>query len=835
MVISLPAVAQCPSGYTSAQLNWDAMDFLKTGGGYATYVTAGMAKTQNFAFGTGKINIDHTYTGTNNGGISTAHTGELGANGTGADVLFLGNGTITITFSNAVRNTRFAIADIDRSQRVSIQAYNGLLPVNVALSTLSTSILTVTANNTALARVDANTTVLANNVTTGTVNVSITAEITSIVLTVSNTGTVTSGSTSGQENGGFFLSDISACTNTPAFTTNYYQVAKPFTGQPGYVLMSANNMVYQVDVATGNAKFIFADASNNNINSMGYDPVNRILYYTYSLTSSPSTDKKVMKYDFNTGTISTFIPDVNTLGIPTYQIGIESGAASFYDGALYLGIEGYVPNTTSVAGRKSIVWRIPISSTGVIGDVVQAYGIPSDQTGTGQIHDWGDIGVNNGVIYDFDVSQNGSNVLHYNMQTGGLTSYNPTFTVNQTGIDYNGQIYNVGTTVSPYTGTTSVNTAAVRTIVGNPAFPASVSIGDASEAFRPKADFGDAPASYDPDPNAPAVHEVTATLRLGAATTDEWDKITSALGDGDADDGLPTPTIVMNNSNFLTNVNVYNNTGAPATVAAWVDFNSNGIFEAGEGATATVPSSASVQAVDLFWASPSNNLLPYSYTFMRIRVTSAANNLTTAKATGFFADGEVEDYRVQVNAYSLPSDLLRFDAQKAPQRRGRISWDVADEVPGSVYTLQRSTDGRTWTELQRQAVAAPRSLGKYTYTDMRPEPGVNHYRLRIARPGGQAQQSTVRRLQFDSEARITLAPNPAAGATQLLAAIPKAASGTLTLYAASGALVHAQVLRLPGGNSATPVALPTTLTAGTYLVEIRIGDLRYTDRLQIRK
>ncbi|RYZ00617.1 MAG: hypothetical protein EOO11_00890 [Chitinophagaceae bacterium] len=834
MVISLPAVAQCPTGYTSAQLNWDGMDFLKTGGGYSGYVTAAMAATQDFAFGTSKVTITHDFTGTNNGGISTVHTGELGANGTGADVQFLGNGSITITFGTAVQNTKFAIADIDRSQRVMVQAYNGTTAVNVALSTLSTSILTVSNNNSSNARVDASTSVVGNTATTGTVNVSVTAAITSVVITISNTGTVTSGPNNGQENGAVYLSDITACSNAPAFTTNYFQVAKPFTGQPGYVLVSANNMVYQVDVATGNAKYIFTDASNNNINSMAYDPVNKILYYTYSLTATPATDKKVMKYDFNNGTISTFIADVNTLGIPTYQPGVESGAAAFYDGALYLGIEGYT-TTTTTAGRKSIVWRIPVSSTGVIGDVVQAYGMISDLAGTGQVHDWGDIGINNGVIYDFDVSQNETNIVHYNMQTGAVTSYTPTFTVNQTGIDYNGQIYNVGTTVAPYTGTTAVNNAQLKTIVGSPAFPASVSIGDASEAFRPKADFGDAPSSYDPDANAPAVHEVTSTLRLGAATTDEWEKNTSLLATGDADDGLPTPTIVMNNSNFLTNVTVYNNTGAPATVVAWVDFNSNGTFEAGEGTTATVPSSTSVQVVDLFWSVPSNNLLPYSYTFLRIRVTSQANGLTTSKPTGFFANGEVEDYRVQVNAFSLPSDLLRFDAQKAPERRGRLSWDIADEVPGTVYTLLRSTDGHTWIELNRQAASAARQLGKYSYTDGRPEAGMNHYRLQIARPGGQVIMSNVRRLQFEADTRFVLAPNPAAFATQLLATMPAASRGTLTLYAPSGATVHEQVLSLPGGNSATPLHLPATLPAGTYFVEIRVGAARHTEQLLLRK
>src|SRR3712207_8613333 len=42
--------------------------------------------------------------------------------------------------------------------------------------------------------------------------------------------------------------------------------------------------------------------SNENINSMAYDPYSKILYYTYSLTGSASTNKTIKKYDFNTET-----------------------------------------------------------------------------------------------------------------------------------------------------------------------------------------------------------------------------------------------------------------------------------------------------------------------------------------------------------------------------------------------------------------------------------------------------------------------------------------------------------------------------------------------------
>ena len=53
--------------------------------------------------------------------------------------------------------------------------------------------------------------------------------------------------------------------------------------------------------------------------------------------------------------------------------------------------------------------------------------------------------------------------------------------------------------------------------------PAIPSVGDGAEGFKPLADFGDAPASYDPVSGDPAVHEIDASLQTRcAAESDEF-------------------------------------------------------------------------------------------------------------------------------------------------------------------------------------------------------------------------------------------------------------------------------------------------------------------------
>ncbi|RYY41805.1 MAG: hypothetical protein EOO08_01360 [Chitinophagaceae bacterium] len=835
MVFSSQANAQCVAGYSQAQLNWDAMDFLKTTGGYATYVTTARSQTQKFAFASESVTITHNYTGSAIGGISTAHTGETGAFGTGADVQFSGNGTITLTFKTDVRNVKFSLFDIDVNQRVSFTAANSLgVAQTIGLGVLggASTVLTVSNNNAINARVDASGSAVASTSVNGTVNVTVAGPVKVVTIVVTNTGTITSGPSSGQEPGAFWLSDVSACTSAAAFPVNYFATAKPFTNQPGYVLMSMNDQIYQVDPVTGKAKWIFTDPAGQNINSCAYDPYKKILYYTYSLTATPANDKKVMKYDFNNGTISTYIADVTTIGIPTYESGVESGSAAFFNGNLYLGIEGYSTGNSVSTGRKTTVWRIDIDSlTGNATSAIMAFGLASDN-GANKIHDWGDIAVYNGVIYDFDGAVAQPNINQYNMFTGALTVYTPTFTANQTGVDYAGNIYNVGTSVSLYNGTTGAGTAKV--IVGTPAFPASPSVGDATEAFKPKADFGDAPATYDPNVDAPAVHELVTTLRLGGAVTDEWTKNTSLLANGDADDGMPTPTILINNSNYLTNVVVFNNTGANATLAAWVDFNNNGTFEASEGITQTVPSSNSAQTIQLFWPNPSTTLAAYSYTFVRLRVTSTSNGMTAANPTGYYNNGEVEDYRVQVNAFLLPSELLAFNARK-DGARARIEWSIADEQPGTGYILQRSPDGLRWEELQRSQATTAAQQRAYVAIDTRPFDEVSYYRLQVRKPGGQHLWSSIRELHWPVGSLFTIRPNPVYNDARVDVTSAAGGRAMLRIYTETGAMVLEQELKLTPGTSSHPFRLPAVVPAGTYLVLVEDDRQRQVQRLLLRR
>lgn len=810
--------AQCPLGYTTTSINWDALGFLKEGG----EVTNAIATNQKFTLGKNRLTIGHNYTAANVIGDNITHTGSTSSYGAGADLQFVGNGIITLTFQSAVYNVKFSIYDIDYNQRLTISALDGSTSRNVTLTNVSGTNLTLGGTTTAPTATAGSTTVVADNSSDGTVNVDIAEPVTSITLTISQTSTKNGAA---GEDGSFWLSDLEACSVTDNFPNGYRQVSKPFTNQPGYVLVARNNIVNMVDPATGKARILFSDPNNYNVNSMAYDPYNRILYFTNSLTSGGNinaSNRTVKKYDVNTGAISIFINDVNTLGIPTFGSGVESGGASFYDGALYLGIEG-------ASSGRSIVWRIDLDGSLNAASAVQAFGIATAN------HDWGDFVINDGTYYDWDGAASGKeNIYHVNMLTGAYTAtYGPLgFSISQAAADWNGQLYNIGGgggstgEVAAYNNDGTINTSSQKTITLNGASPTG-SWGDGGEAFKPKADFGDAASSYDPVAESPAMHELGSSLRLGATVDEEWSKTASTIADADGgdEDGLPYVTILNQNSgNYHTQVDVFNNTGAPATVAAWVDFNNNGVFESGEGITKTVPTDIAIQRIDMFWTGIAISLPSFSNVFMRIRVTSATNLMTTDNPTGYFANGEVEDYKVLVNQAVLPLRITNFNATRSGANKAQISWTGIEEDTNVEYTLERSTDAKEWHTIFSKKLTAASAMSAHQFFDVSPTTPFSYYRLNYKGASNETKYTLIKKVDFTTSPSVQISPNPATNMLQIELAADNNSKCNIWLYSIDGRAVLAEQLSVNKGYNKLTLGLAPSITNGVYTAKILLND-----------
>ncbi|GAA1507389.1 methionine-rich copper-binding protein CopC [Agromyces terreus] len=167
-------------------------------------------------------------------------------------------------------------------------------------------------------------------------------------------------------------------------------------------------------------------------------------------------------------------------------------------------------------------------------------------------------------------------------------------------------------------------------------------------------DFGDAPDDYGTTLAADgARHGIrydadgAPTLALGASVTAEDDGQPDAAAALDDDDALTPPPVSVNAGTYSLDVPYTNTTGADATLAGWLDFDGDGVFEAGELATATVGASGTTA---LTWSIPAQATYPDT-TYLRLRLGDEP--VAEASPTGAVANGEVEDYPVELVEYDL--------------------------------------------------------------------------------------------------------------------------------------------------------------------------------------
>lgn len=837
--------AQC----TNANVNWDNLDYIsiQSNANYGTYINtpalvANMVQTQRFAIGTNRVVITATHPSSGILGENTTHTGQSGSFGTGADVRFTGNGTITLTFDTAVSNAQFSIYDLDVSQVLTVTAFEGATPRVVTLTKPAGGTVTIVGNVGTGAAVNA-----ATNSNVATLNIAVAGPVTSIVLTFTGTA------------GDFWLSDIQACVYK-SFLNNYYTILQPFTGQPSYVLVVHDlNTVFMLDPATGRAVSLFTDPDPRvrEINNLAYDPYKRIIYYSVdglercTPPGTPDSIRHIKKYDVNTETISTIISDVKTtpLYMPTYNSGLESGGAGFYNGSLYMGVEAYFLTGTRNSGRETAIWRVDFSSDSITpAATCQVWATPADN-GTNNIHDYADFVMKDGTLYTFNSSTAGGNgrYSHVDMQTNTTTTtVVPSSSLNipkQAAQTWDGNVYWVANEIGIYNGTVSNTVTGKQTIFNAPRSTTWVGpAGDAAEAFRPKADFGDAPSTYDPVALSPALNEKDTAIRIGATYDWEWSKNTStdASGDGADEDGLAFVSVFDPGSQaYLVQTQVYNNTGANATLCAWLDYNGNGVFDAGEGLTPiTVGSSSSLQSFYLYWSGIVSTIPNGSYTYLRIRLTSATNGMTVSNPTGYFNDGETEDYRVLVDDFPLPVTLLSFNAKAINNTTVRLSWVTTSEENLAGFGIERSTDGVNWNTIAfvNATGNGQSSDNNYLYNDLQALKGKSFYRLKLLDQNNLFRYSEQRSVTIkDMIDQVQLMPNPARSNATLYMKSEINTDAVVSICDMQGRKLRTEKFRLSAGGNSLSLTNLDRFPGGTYIVHIITGSSVITRKLIIGK
>ena len=237
-----------------------------------------------------------------------------------------------------------------------------------------------------------------------------------------------------------------------------------------------------------------------------------------------------------------------------------------------------------------------------------------------------------------------------------------------------------------------------------------------SKCYYVTFDAGDAPDTYKTlIASCGPIHlNLSTNLVIGSSITADSDGQPSAQANLDVDDGINTfPTLTNKSTSYsLSNIPVINTTGSSATLYAWIDFNGNGLFEAGEYSSSSVANGAT--SATLTWNLSSftcEGTLKTGVSYLRMRLTTDAliDNAGTTnvdeRSYGQANDGEVEDYKLYIAGVDY-GDL-------------NISYPVA-----TAASLQDTALAKVWAGITKPSTECTQKFSADAYGDGPEEDGL---------------------------------------------------------------------------------------------------------------
>jgi hypothetical protein len=182
----------------------------------------------------------------------------------------------------------------------------------------------------------------------------------------------------------------------------------------------------------------------------------------------------------------------------------------------------------------------------------------------------------------------------------------------------------------------------------------------------------------------------------------------------------------------------------------------------------------------------------------------------------------------------LPATLLNYSGKNIASGN-KLEWITASETNNSFFTIQRSSDGSAFTDLEKVLSRAANGNSTtphyYTILDKDVKPGKYYYRLRQTDINGDSEELGVVVIEVKSaEFLFTIKPNPNTGRFEVIYECNDDRMATLHLYNDKGILQKRIEVFCVQGQNTFPVDL-TGFTDGLYLVTLSNNDFVYKAKL----
>jgi len=280
----------------------------------------------------------------------------------------------------------------------------------------------------------------------------------------------------------------------------------------------------------------------------------------------------------------------------------------------------------------------------------------------------------------------------------------------------------------------------------------------------------------------------------------------------DATTNCQATTEIVEGSTYTLDVDLLsvNNQG----VKAWIDYNNNGTYE---DATELILNSTghkdSNPASVTFMVPASVNGI-----YLRMRVLCDFNSVGNSCYDPTY--GQAEDYAVLIEPDPLPVELLSFTGKKEKETVD-LTWETASELNNDYFILERSSDGRNFSELVTiQGLGTSEAANTYRFSDAKPFAGINYYRLiQVDNDGTKENAGGIVAVEFSTERNMTLFPNPMSG-DLLYLNYASLTSGALNIevFDLTGKSVHALNKDVLKGENTIELSFEN-LNSGLYYIQ----------------
>ena len=183
----------------------------------------------------------------------------------------------------------------------------------------------------------------------------------------------------------------------------------------------------------------------------------------------------------------------------------------------------------------------------------------------------------------------------------------------------------------------------------------------------------------------------------------------------------------------------------------------------------------------------------------------------------------INSFAKLVTNVTLPLKLESFTAQKQGSSSVKLLWTTDALYPAQSYTVQKSTDGLSFTDLE--LVKGEAGKTSYSLTDDKPGSGVTQYRIKMTDQDGVATYSAIAKVTNDESTNcIELRPSfTESGATSLYTTLVQNEVIILTITDVAGRRQWSGSASLGKGACYTPLDV-SHLSKGLYYVHITSKD-----------